>query len=400
MTRSQRTIPPDPPEALASATPTAAPAATVRYVAEDAPTGYGDAADRLVRALRGAGTRVELRGWSATASGAPPAFLPFSRDELPGERAVPGAPTIAHLVPEHYPLVRDTAPPGPFVAHTVWESDRLPHHWPDLLNATDLVIVPTEWNREVFAAGGVHVPVAVVPHVATDPAPGDRGTGLGIPDDHVVFYTIGRWDERKAVFRTVRAFLDAFTAADPVTLVVKTGLTIEMPPGSWGAQSRLAYTTAWQLASIVREHRNPPHVQLEVEEWSQDRIDGLHHRGDCYLTLARGEGWGIGAFDATAYGNPVIATGWGGFLEYLTADDAYLVDHRLVPVHHHAFASYSPDQHWAEADTQHAVELLRAVAADPDAARARARPARERVRRDYSGPTVAAQFATALSAIA
>jgi glycosyltransferase involved in cell wall biosynthesis len=369
----------------------------VRYVAEDAPTGYGDAADRLVRAARRAGTRVEYRGWSATLLGAEPELLPFSRDEHPDELAVPGAPTVAHLVPEYYPLVRATAPDGPFVAHTVWESDRLPHHWPELLNDTDLVIVPTDWNRTVFLAGGVHVPVAVVPHVVAEPAPGDCGEPLGIPDDHVVFYAIGRWDERKAVFRTVRAFLDAFTARDPVTLVVKTGMTIEMPPSDWGAESQLRYTTAWQLASIVREFRSPARVQLEVETWPEARIDGLHHRGDCYLSLARGEGWGIGAFDATAFGNPVIATGWGGFLEYLTPDDAYLVDHRVVPVHSSAFASYSPDQCWAEADTDHAVELLRAVAADPDAARERARPAQARVTRDYAGSVVAARFVDLLA---
>jgi glycosyltransferase involved in cell wall biosynthesis len=393
VTRSQRTLPPDPRPGLHHG-------ATLRYVAEDAPTGYGDAADRLVRALRANGERIEYRGWSATAVGAPPSLLPFSRDELPGERAVPGAPTVAHLVPEYYPLVQETAPAGPFVAHTVWESDRLPHHWPDLLNATDLVIVPTEWNREVFVAGGVRVPVTVVPHVVTEPDPGDHGEGLAIADDLVVFYTIGRWDERKAVFRTVRAFLDAFTADDPVTLVVKTGMTIEMPPSEWGAQSRLAYTTAWQLASIVREYRSPARVQLEVDKWSQARVDGLHHRGDCYLTLARGEGWGLGVFDATAFGNPVIATGWGGFVEYLTANDAYLVDHRVVPVHSSAFASYSPDQHWAEADTEHAVELLRTVAADPDAARAHARPAQQRVLRDYAGPVVAARFVDALEELA
>jgi len=394
-----RTLPPDDPVPPARA--------TVRYVAEDAPSGYGDAADRLVRASRDAGTGIEYRGWSDTAHGAPPAFLPCSRDERPDEHAAPGAPTVAHLIPEHYPLVRRVADKmarddaaGPIVGHTVWETDRLPQHWPALLNTADLVIVPTEWNREVFAASGVRVPLAVVPHVAITPVPGDRGAGLGLRDDHVVFYTIGRWDERKAVFRTVRAFLDAFTASDPVTLVVKTGMTIEMPPAAWGAQSRLAYTTAWQLAAIVREYRNPARVQLEVEHWSPDRIAGLHHRGDCYLTLARGEGWGIGAFDATAYGNPVIATGWGGFLEYLTADDAHLVDHTIVPVHHHAFASYSPDQHWAEADTGHAVELLRAVAADRDAARERARPAQARVVHNYSGPVVAAQFADVLAQLA
>lgn len=366
--------------------------AQLRYVAEDAPTGYGDAADRLVRALRGGGTRVEYRGWSNTRAGAAPALVPFSRDPIPEEVAARGAPTVAHLVPEYYPLVHSVVDDGPFVAHTVWESDRLPQHWPDLLNATDLVIVPTDWNRDVFVTSGVCVPVGVVPHVATAPAPGDRGAGLGLDPDEFVFYTIGRWDERKAVFLVVDAYLRAFTADDPVVLVVKTGPRLEMPPSEWGAGNPLSWTTAWHVASLVRQHRNPARVHLEVETWTDDRIAGLHVRGDCYVTLARGEGWGIGAFDASAYGNPVVATGWGGFLEYLDDTSAYLVDHTLTTVEHNAFESYSPDQQWAAPDLDHAVDVLRAVAADPSAARARAALARERVLDHYAPARVAATF--------
>jgi glycosyltransferase involved in cell wall biosynthesis len=370
--------------------------ATLRYVAEDAPTGYGDAADRLVRAVRGVGTRVEYRGWSNTRAGAAPALVPFSRDPLPDERAPSDAPTVAHLVPEYYPLVRSVVA-GPLVAHTVWESDRLPRHWPELLNATDLVIVPTGWNRDVFVAGGVDAPIAVVPHVATAPRAGDGGAGLGVDPDAFVFYTIGRWDERKAVFLAIEAYLRAFTADDPVVLVVKTGPRLEMPPGEWGAGNPLSWTTPWQVASLVRQFRTPARVHLEVETWTDDRIAGLHMRGDCYLTLARGEGWGIGAFDASAYGNPVVATGWGGFLEYLDDDSAFLVDHQLAAVEHNAFASYSRDQQWAAPDLDHAVDALRAVVADPDAARLRAARARERVLDRYAPARVAATFLDVVS---
>jgi glycosyltransferase involved in cell wall biosynthesis len=373
--------------------------ARFRYVAEDAPTGYGDAADRLVRAARGSGARVEYRGWSNTRAGAAPALVPFSRDPSPDEEAPPGAPTVAHLVPEYYPLVRPVVDDGPFVAHTVWESDRLPQQWPALLDATDLVIVPTEWNREVFVGSGVRTPVAVVPHVATAPLPGDAGIGLGIDPDDIVFYTIGRWDERKAVFLAIEAYLRAFSAADPVALVVKTGPRLEMPPGEWGAGNPLSWTTPWQVASLVRQFRNPARVHLEVETWTDDRIAGLHARGDCYLTLARGEGWGIGAFDASAYGNPVVATGWGGFLEYLDPESAFLVDHTLTPVEHNAFASYSRDQQWAAPDVDHAVDVLRAVVADPRAARARAALARDRVLDRYTPARVAATFLDVLRTI-
>jgi glycosyltransferase involved in cell wall biosynthesis len=368
---------------------------SLRYIAEDAPSGYGDAADRLVRALRAGGTRVEYRGWSDTLSGAEPETVPFSRDDHPFERALPHAPTVAHLVPEYYPLVREYVGDGAFVAHTVWETDRIPQHWPGLLNATDLAVVPSEWNRTVFRDGGVRVPVVAIPHVACEPVTSSQS--LGVPDDLIVFYTIGRWNERKAVFHTVRAFLDAFTADDPVALVVKTGAWTEMPPApGFGDDNPLRFTTGWQLAAIVSSYRKPAAVRLETGTWSPDRIAALHTRGDCYVGLARGEGWGIGAFDACAYGNPVVATGWGGVLEYLTPDGASLVDYELRPVEHFAFDSYSPDQRWAEPNLEHAVELLRAVADNLDRARARAAALRDRVLRDFAPDVVSRRFLDAL----
>ena len=373
------------------------PRAALRYVAEDSATGYGDAADRLVRAVRGLGTEVEWRGWSDTAQGAAPALVPFSRDEHPRQRVGRAAITVAHLVPEHYPAVRGVVGDGPFVAHTVWETDRLPAQWPQLLNDTDAVIVPSEWNREVFAESGVTAPIAVVPHVVCDPVPGDRGARLALPDDVTVFYTIGRWDERKAVHLTVRAFLEAFRGSDPVVLVVKTGPATEMPPDpGFGADHPLAYTTGWQLAALIRNHPDPPRIRLEPQSWSTAEIAGLHHRGDVFVALARGEGWGMGAFDACAYGNPVVMTGWGGQLTYLDPAATALVESRLVPIVHHVPSSYSPDQHWAEPDVAHAVELMRSVAGDLPAARRRAESQQARVLREFAPARVAEGFLAAL----
>lgn len=375
--------------------------AALRYVAEDAATGYGDAADRLVRAVRATGAEVAYEALVHPPAGDGPALGPSSRDATP-RVAGPGAVTVAHLIPERHAAVRAAvgARGGPFLAHTVWETDRLPGHWPALLDAVDGVIVPSTWNRDVFVGSGVTAPVEVVPHVACDPVPGDGGAGLRLAADDVVFYVIGRWDERKAVHAAVEAYLRAFTADDPVVLVVKTGARVEMAPvARWGTDDPMAWTTGWQVAHLVSRHRRPPRVQLEVAPWSAEQVAGLHHRGDCYLTLARGEGWGMGAFDAAAHGNPVVAPGWGGFLEYLDDDGATFVDHRLVPVESGA-SSYAPDQRWAEPDLDHAVELLRAVAADPGAARRRVAARRDRVLRTFSPAAVAATFLEAIRRLA
>lgn len=368
------------------------PPAALRYVAELGVTGYRAAADRLVRAVRATGTPVELRGWHYEPDGAERGFVPHPCDDPAlASVAPPRAPTVMHLVPEYLPELAELAA-GPVAVHTVWETDRLPAHWPAILNRADRVIVPTEWNREVFAAGGVDVPIDVLPHIACDPHPGDRGEPLSLPDDVVVFYTISRWEPRKVPNLVVEAFLDAFSAADPVVLVVKTGRTNHIPyPDGWGSGSPKFGTSSWEVVRLMRGRADPPRILLEVDDWSDDRIAGLHTRGDCYVTLTHGEGWGVGSFDACAYGNPVIATGWGGHLAYLD-DRALLIDHELVPVVHSAPDSYSPDQQWAEPNRDHAIEHMRAVAADPERFRRRAAPLRERVQAEFAPPVVADQF--------
>jgi glycosyltransferase involved in cell wall biosynthesis len=366
--------------------------AALRYIAEDDHTGYAVAAERLVRAVRDAGIEVELRGWSTGRPGGTSGVVPRSRDD-PTRVAVapPGAPTVMHLVPEHLPAVRATTD-GPIVVHTVWETDGLPEHWPGLLNQADRVIVPTAWNRDVFMAAGVDVPVDVVPHVACDPTPGCGPDFLNLPDEVVVFYAISRWDERKDPELIVQAFLDAFTGDDPVALVVKTGRLTEIPPrDDWGRTSPMFWTTGWQVARLLRNYPNPPRILVCVDDWDARQIAALHTRGDCYVTLTHGEGWGVGSFDACAYGNPVIATGWSGHIEYLEGSPL-LVDFALVSVEHSAPASYSPAQRWAQPRLDHAVELMRAVAADPAGARALAGPRRARILRDFAAPVVAARF--------
>ena len=379
--------------------PAARRSAAFRYIAEDGSTGYSVAAGRLVHAVRDAGVEVEMLGLTDTHRGSRASWVPHSRDASDQVAvAAAGAPTVMHLVPEHLVHLRGACA-GPLVVHTVWETDRPPARWPALLNNSDGVIVPTEWNARAFRAAGVRVGIEVVPHVACTPAPDAVDQRLAIPEDLVVFYTIGRWDERKQPELAVRAFCEAFTADDPVTLVVKTGNLVELPPSDdWGSRSPLYLTTGWQVARLLRAYPRPPRIQLWVDEWDDERVAALHARGDCYITLTHGEGWGLGSFDACAYGNPVIATGWSGHLDYLEGS-ALLVDHDVVAVNSSAPRSYSPDQLWAQPRLDHAVELLRRVAADPAAARAAAAPLRDRVLRDYAGPFVAERFLAALEAL-
>ena len=377
----------------------------VRYAAIHLPDGYGIAGRRMMQALDEVGVDLtyEPATWLSLAGYDDPVLATAADDRELGPLLGPEGPfdtVVGHLTPENFPSLRERFPDATFVAHTVWETDRLPGHWPVLLELADLLVVPGRWNAETIRAGGVRTPLAVVPHVA--PVPRRRRSPVwdAIGDDVFVFYTIVTWTPRKAVRKTIRAYLEAFRRNDPVLLVVKTthlDYTTHRPrdPGLAGPG-----TTAWSVAQILKEYRDPPPLKLVTRDLDTTEIEALHTRGDCFVSLCHAEGWGIPSFDAAAYGNPVVMTGYGGQLEYLDPDAALLVDFELVPVEYSPEqASFTPDQRWAEPSVEHGAELLNRVLEDREAARERAAELARRILVRYRPEAVAEEFVRAVAGV-
>jgi glycosyltransferase involved in cell wall biosynthesis len=374
----------------------------VRYLSPADATGYGQAAHNLLRALADLGADVGWqpflpgRGWDLGYE--PVAVDPSGDRQL--DRLLGSAAddvVVVHLPPEYFPRARAEHPAARLVGHTVWETDRLPRHWPALLEVPDVLVVPCRWNAEVIRAAGVRTPVEVVPHVVPPPSPTAPLPGLAV-DDRFVFYTIASWTVRKAVDRTVRAYLDAFTADDPVVLVVKTTVidTTTAAPSKRGLLT--PGTTARAMAELLAGHRSPPEVVVLAEDLPETAIAGLHARGDCLVSLCRSEGWGLTLSEAASWANPVVVTGYGGHLDYLDQTTAFLVDHELVPVvDPGGVPSFTPDQRWAEPSVDHAAGLLRKVVEEPALARARGEAARARVVERYGPRTVAEAFLAAVA---
>jgi glycosyltransferase involved in cell wall biosynthesis len=366
------------------------------YISTDDASGYGVAADRLMSALQDAGVVLDwlpyVPGSSTGMFYAPGLSAAAAPPAAAGSREDPPV-VVAHLVPEYFPQIRKERPEAFLVGNTVWETDRLPRHWVPSMNAADLLVVPCRFNAEVIEDSPVRTPVAVVPYAAP-PALPPRPEGLweSIPEDTLVFYTIAEWVPRKGVAKTIQAFLRAFSARDRVLLIVKTSHrdhTRELSgPGGIARRG----TTAWALARLLAQHRDPPAVRLVTQELKEAELGGLHLRGDCFVSLCHGEGWGLGSFDAAAHGKPVVTTGFGGQLDYLH-DSPFLVDYELVAVHDGTrWGTYTPDQRWAEPNIEHAAQLLKAVAEEPQSARALAAERARDIRWRYRPAAVAAAF--------
>jgi glycosyltransferase involved in cell wall biosynthesis len=375
----------------------------VQWLAEGPGSGFGDAAEAYIGALRDARVPVSWTplGHGSWTWGDPTQRAPLDRPDVPDARhadivgrRIGYDVLVVHAPPLWHAGWRREERGIKIIACTTWEPDRVPAGTVELLNRYHAVVVPSRFNRDVLVSSGVRVPVRVVPHIARRPRPGPALALPGVGADTTVFVVIAPWITRKALAETIGAYLDAFVAGDDVLLVVKTTAEDHLALGAG-----VAGQTWHSLVRLLAGRHDPPLVHLCVGRWSQEDIDSLHARADCFVSLSRGEGWGLTAFDAGVAGTPVVITGWGGSLEFLPDGYPYLVDYDLVPTDTDPpddWIDLAPDRRWARARREHAVELLRQIRADPDAARAWGNRLQRHIVRNYSAPALTPQLLAAL----
>jgi glycosyltransferase involved in cell wall biosynthesis len=185
-------------------------------------------------------------------------------------------------------------------AITMHELDHLPESkrdWVEVLNRLDLVITPTEWNREVWERAGVDTPIAVVP-LGVDPAlyfpvTGRRCTFLCVHEN------LGGETSRENWRDTLRAYLTAFAGEDDVRLVVKTW--------KW-KPDEFEQARAELLAELAIAEERAPEIEVIDATLDAAEMRGLYQRAWLFLKNANREGWSVPCTEAVACGTPLAAT--------------------------------------------------------------------------------------------
>lgn len=346
----------------------------IRWLSLAPGSGYGDASEAYLSGLRAAGIPVSWTpmGWFSGRWQQP--FGPAGDLDLEGlvhadiaNVAIDHDTVVVAAPPVWDPHLAGEAAGRRLVAFTTWETDRLPSEWLEILGHYDRVLVPSQFNRDTFVSAGLAPPVSVVPHIARPARLPPDGTAGPSPRPFV-FYTIATWTARKAVLDTVAAFVDAFDADEDVELVIHTTEEDHVVRGFLERNERPRVPnldrTWFTLATALAGRADVPNIVLSTRWLDRAGIVALHARGDCFVSLSRGEGWGLCAFDAGIRGNPVVVTDWGGTLDMLPPEYPYRVGYDLVPT-----ALESPDdwwtprpgERWAKARVAHASALLRRV---------------------------------------
>jgi glycosyltransferase involved in cell wall biosynthesis len=218
----------------------------------------------------------------------------------------------------------------------VVETDRCNPQWIDSMNKMDAVIVPSTYVRDIILkTGNITTKLFVIPEWYHEEI--DRGESKSLNLDFETdfnFLTISQftgndpYTDRKNLYFTIKWFCEAFSDDPSVGLVLKTnhgrGTHIDR---------QITKNKIRQLVSEVR--RGPyPKIHLLHGNLSAAEVVGLysHPKIKCFLTLTRGEGFGLPILEASACELPVMATNWSAHLDFLNLGKFIPINYKMIEI--------------------------------------------------------------------
>jgi glycosyltransferase involved in cell wall biosynthesis len=238
------------------------------------------------------------------------------------------------------------------IGYWFWELAKFPKNWRYAVPVVDEIWVNSEFNAIAMRqthSRVIKIPFAVefeTPHKKYDTA------YFNLPKNGFLFLTTFDFNStinRKNPGGTIGAFLKAFPSRND-----KTYLIIKSINGHLHTQ---------ELSELQRLAFNDPRIIFIDQHFSTEETRGLLQCADCYISLHRSEGLGLGMAESMYLGKPVIATAYSGNMEYMNRQNSYLIPYTEIPVPKDAYMQFQ-NQVWAEPNIHEAALALQEIASD------------------------------------
>ncbi len=217
------------------------------------------------------------------------------------------------------------------IYNTMWETTRLDRARMLNLCNSEAVIVPSQWQAEVFSAQGLSKPIYIVP-MGVDT---DTFKYSPLKERNVfVFGAAGRTEgagDRKRIPDVVKAFKEEFDGVDDVRLDIK------------------CYPGDPEIAA------NDSRITFRSEFWDVNELAEWYDGIDAFVSASRGEGWGLMQHEAMAVGRTVIGTDFGGTSAFFDDSVGLTVDYKMVQ----SDEPYRNGGLWAEPNFEHVKARMR-----------------------------------------
>ena len=277
------------------------------------------------------------------------------------------------------------------IAQWYWELPELPDEW-----VKEFEFVDEVWAGSQFISDAVSrkspVPVVRIPPVVllSEGAGRERSlsrSDFSLPQDRYLFLAMFDTNsilQRKNPLGVLRAFKSAFAADDAsVGLVMKFNNPGLSDP---------------ELQSVQEEIAGRKNVFVIDRIMPRAEVTSLIKACDCFVSLHRSEGFGLGPAEAMSLAKPAIITNWSGNVDYMTPDNCVAIDYKLVKLGRD-YGPYKAHQHWAEPDLAQASRWMKRLREDPSLGHRLGHHAQQTITTLYSPSTVGAQIRARLAEI-
>lgn len=217
--------------------------------------------------------------------------------------------TLIHGSPPVFERITSSMRPGdpPVVAYTTWETTKTPPEMEQWLAGCSVVLTPSEFCKRALEQrhGNVHVVPHAIERLPTGDAERTTVRHKIRKDSRFTFLTV---TDMRNPRKNVQGVLAAFAK-----------LNVRHP-----GQFRLIIKEYGAGAAEVRQAG----VTIMSDKLTDLEMSALYSVCDCYVSLHHSEGWGLPITEAMAAGIPVIATGYSGNMEYMTADNSVPIPYK------------------------------------------------------------------------
>lgn len=273
------------------------------------------------------------------------------------------------------------------IAQWYWELPELPDYWLNEFEFVDEVWAGSQFISDAVSQKTPKPVVRIPPVVVLSEDAGLSKTELGLPENRYLFLAMFDTNsllQRKNPLGVLRAFKAAFEPDDAsVGLVMKFNNPDYREP---------------LLQSVREESEGRENIFVIDRIMDRATVTSLIKACDCFVSLHRSEGFGLGPAEAMSLAKPAIITNWSGNVDYMTPDNSIAIDYRLVKLGQD-YGPYKAHQQWAEPDLDQASGWMKKLRDDPALGHRLGQRAQQTILSLYSPSIVAPRILTRLAEI-
>ena len=198
--------------------------------------------------------------------------------------------------------------------YAAWEESIYPKHWVEEVNQNlDGVIVTSSFVKRIFENSGIELPI-FVGHLGIDEIDSNKTYSLKSKKAFKILH-VSTLKERKGGDILLKSYFSTFTQEDEVVLIIK---TTQNPDN-----------TIQNIISKISNSQKLPEVEIIIDNLSDEEMVSLHKSCSIEVYPSRAEGFGFPQLASLYFCNPLVVTGYSGYMDFVGDHNAFLIDYKI-----------------------------------------------------------------------